>query len=262
MGRSTRIYRSTRIGRLAMCMVLFGALGCAPPGLRALGDLGHPAVADLLLPDVGPGVTAPGADTAAPRPQPGPAPAVAELRPPARSERRSPRRMDRPPWGSPAEVIGAASTSWVYTGVRDPTQPQADLDLNHKHNARLAAAALHGAVIQPGEALSFNERVAWETVDRGYRTGWGVADDEFAPVWAGGICQAATSLYQAGLRAGLRVIERHRHTIPVPYARDGSDAAVSEDWDLVLANPHPFPVRIETRASRSGLEVRVVRVPM
>ena len=80
-------------------------------------------------------------------------------------------------------------------------------------NIALAAKLVDGTIVQPGEMFSLNAALGPRTVNRGF---------DYAPVIAadgvlrqgvgGGICQYATTLFNAVFFAGLPVVERHAHS--------------------------------------------------
>jgi len=128
-----------------------------------------------------------------------------------------------------------------------------------RHNARLAANALDGAVAPPGGEFSFNRRVQSWSVDRGYVKAPVSFGGELLPAFGGGVCQTSTTLYNAALLAGLEVLERHAHTVAPRYVPPGRDAAVAHpSLDLRLRNPYPFPVRIRATARDGLLAVRIL----
>lgn len=99
-------------------------------------------------------------------------------------------------------------------------------------NLYTAAKYLDGTVLAPGDVLSFNKATGPRTFERGY---------SMAPVVGGvgiggGVCQVATTLYNVALRAGLEIIERHRHSVPVGYVPPGRDATVTNYIDLKFRN--------------------------
>lgn len=150
--------------------------------------------------------------------------------------------------GSPPE----AEIASYATPLRGRTPGQ-------RHNAVLALRHLDGAVIGPGEVLSFNERVGSWTRDRGFRKAPVSYNGQLVLAWGGGVCQTSSTLYNAALLAGLQVIERHPHVFAPEYVPPGRDAAVA--WpsvDLAIGNPHPFPVRIEGEVRLDQLVVRIV----
>jgi len=77
---------------------------------------------------------------------------------------------------------------------------------------------------------------------------------------AGGVCQVSSALYNAGLYAGLEVLERHAHTLALNYIEPGRDAAVWFEGrqDLRLRNPHNFPLTVEAEIAKQQVVVRLV----
>jgi vancomycin resistance protein YoaR len=126
------------------------------------------------------------------------------------------------------------------------------------HNLRLAAQALDGAVLRPGEEFSFNQRVGPRTAERGYGPAPVILRETRQVQVGGGVCQAATTLFDAALLAGLGVVERHRHSSPVDYVAPGEDATIA--WgvkDLRLRNDLDQEVRLRIEVLGSTLVARI-----
>jgi len=126
------------------------------------------------------------------------------------------------------------------------------------HNLRLAVQALDGAVLRPGEELSFNRRVGPRTAERGYGPAPVILRETRQVQVGGGICQVATTLFDAALLAGLGVAERHRHSSPVDYVAPGEDATIA--WgvkDLRLRNDLDQDVRLRIEVLGSTLVARI-----
>lgn len=124
-------------------------------------------------------------------------------------------------------------------------------------NIRLAVAALDGAVLEPGEELSFNAVVGNRTRERGYQDAPVILRETRQVQCGGGICQVATNLFVAGLLAGLTPTERFRHSSPVDYVALGEDATIA--WgakDLRLRNDGPQPVRLRVEVVGRTLTAR------
>lgn len=126
-----------------------------------------------------------------------------------------------------------------------------------KHNIALASRYLSGAVILPGEEFSFNERVGKRSEDRGFRSAKIIMDGEFTDGVGGGVCQVATTLYNAVLRAGLTVTECRRHTLAPSYVDLSFDAMVSEWSDLKIKNDTQTPIFISAFANGEEIKVTV-----
>lgn len=125
-------------------------------------------------------------------------------------------------------------------------------------NAMKALGSVNGAWIQPGATVSFNNLVGSWSKDRGFQKAPVSFNGQLLPAFGGGVCQTSTTLYNAGLRAGLEVVERHRHHFMPTYVPPGRDSAVAfPDIDLKLRNPYDFPIRIEARKVQEDIVVRL-----
>ncbi len=119
---------------------------------------------------------------------------------------------------------------------------------DRNHNVAKAASRLDGAEIPAGGSWSFNKEVGQRTVNRGWRVAPVLLLEGARPAEGGGICQVSSTVYNAALLADLQAKQRHPHSRPVRYIPLGRDATVS--WgskDLVLHNPHDFPIRFSAR---------------
>lgn len=112
-------------------------------------------------------------------------------------------------------------------------------------NVRLAAEALDGTVLEPGQVLSFDAVVGPRTLERGYQRAPVILHETRQLQTGGGVCQVASTVFSAGLLAGLSVVERWRHSSPVDYIAPGEDATIA--WgakDLKLSNQTGQRVRL------------------
>lgn len=126
-----------------------------------------------------------------------------------------------------------------------------------RRNAGIASRALDGFIIPPGGIFSFNELVGAREKAKGFvpaphLTANGTLDD--TP--GGGICQLASTIYNAGLLAGLEIVERHPHSRSVAHVPPGRDATISS-WrkDLKLRNPFPHPLTLRINTGNDRLTV-------
>ncbi|MGI6643257.1 MAG: VanW family protein [Bacillota bacterium] len=125
-------------------------------------------------------------------------------------------------------------------------------------NLALAAEAVHGQVLWPGEVYSFNKTAGERTEAKGYRYANVVVGDHLEPGLAGGICQVTTTLFNAAAQAGLDFQEIHAHGIPVDYVEPGLDAAVAWAYlDLKIRNGKDCPVVFGAWVEEGLVAVRV-----
>jgi len=132
---------------------------------------------------------------------------------------------------------------------------------NRKHNISLAAGKLNGYTLGPGESFSFNGTVGARTAERGYRECKIVLDGQFIEGVGGGVCQVSTTLYNAVLRAGLRVDNAAGHSVRVGYVPPSFDAMVSSVTDFRFTNDTPYPIYIRAVADGSRLAFEIYGRP-
>ena len=99
--------------------------------------------------------------------------------------------------------------------------------VNRANNIATAVKYLDGTVVPPGDIFSFNETVGPRTREAGFEEAIIIAGQEFVPGLGGGVCQVSTTLYNAALKAGMKITERSRHSRMIHYVPIGLDAAVS-----------------------------------
>jgi len=125
------------------------------------------------------------------------------------------------------------------------------------HNLRLAAAALNETVIKPGEVLSLNERIGQRLEERGYRPAPIFIEGEVTASTGGGVCQIASTTYNAALLANLDIVERHHHSRPVDYVPTGRDATVYwGQYDLKIRNNLSHAVLLLATVGESSLTMK------
>ena len=99
--------------------------------------------------------------------------------------------------------------------------------------------------LMPVETLSFNA----VTDVGGYREALVINENnEDVMGLGGGICQTATTFFQASVRAGLTIVESNNHTQPSVYTQLAWDAMVSGWSDVKVRNDFDFPVIYRTSA--------------
>lgn len=142
-----------------------------------------------------------------------------------------------------------------YTTRFDPTKE------SRVHNIRLAARKLSGAVVPPHTEFSFNRRVGKRTAENGFKESVVIFDGEFVNGVGGGVCQLSTTLFNAALRAGMRITESRSHSLSVSYVQPSLDAMVSEYSDLKFVNPHDTPVYLNATVNGGSVTVECFGLP-
>lgn len=116
------------------------------------------------------------------------------------------------------------------------------------HNMQLAMEAINGSVIKPGATWSFNKSTGDTTTgELGYVKSSAIVNGSYEPQYGGGICQAATTIYNAGLRANMEIVERLPHQYASTYVPVGLDATIDYgNIDLKMKNTSAYAMYMAT----------------
>ncbi|MGE5544665.1 MAG: VanW family protein, partial [Bacillota bacterium] len=136
-----------------------------------------------------------------------------------------------------------------------------ELNSNHNRsvNIKRAAELIDGAIVMPGEVFSFNNRVGERSKDNGFARAPVIIGKQMVDDMGGGICQVASTLYNASLQAGFPIIERHPHSINVKYVPHGQDAAVVYgSLDFKFKNDRLNPIGISSKVEDNKLVIAIL----
>lgn len=126
-------------------------------------------------------------------------------------------------------------------------------NVNRTTNLRLAANKINGTVLMPGETFSYNQVVGERTIAAGYKEAPIYVSGRVEDGLGGGICQIATTLYNAAVYANLEIVERSNHQFVPSYIGAGKDATVVYGAiDFKFKNNRNYPIKIVCSVS-SGI---------
>jgi vancomycin resistance protein YoaR len=84
-------------------------------------------------------------------------------------------------------------------------------------------------MLAPGEEYNFDKQIGPRTPARGFRKAPGiVGPNTLEDVLGGGICQVSTTMFNTAIEAGLKITERHNHSIYIDHYPKGRDATVTD----------------------------------
>ena len=116
---------------------------------------------------------------------------------------------------------------------------------NRTTNLILASNKINGSVIMPGEIFSYNKVVGERTIAAGYKEAPIYVNGRVEDGLGGGICQIATTLYNATLLANFEIVERRNHQFIPSYIGTGKDATVVYGvTDFKFKNNRNYPIKI------------------
>lgn len=110
------------------------------------------------------------------------------------------------------------------------------------HNIQIAIKNLNEIAIKSGDRFSFWKTVKAPTASRGYIRSRSIVNGEIKQEIGGGLCQLSGMLFHLALLSGLKVVERHSHSLDIYQEHErhsplGLDAAiVFPSKDLILKN--------------------------
>jgi vancomycin resistance protein VanW len=149
------------------------------------------------------------------------------------------------PWENSEDFIrakGNAGTPVLMaayrTVLRDPLPGE-------EENVHLAARMLAGTVLEPGTVLSQNQTIGPYIEEKGFKKGPTYIGPKLTTTIGGGVCKIASTLYNVVILSNLQVVERHCHSMPVPYVPYGQDATVSYgNKDMKFKNDSNSPILV------------------
>ncbi|HEY7610427.1 MAG TPA: VanW family protein [Alphaproteobacteria bacterium] len=157
-----------------------------------------------------------------------------------------------------AAPVVAESRTKLWTEASDAERP---LLVGKIHNLRLALRRIDGVEVPAGRTFSFWGHVGRPTRLRGFVAGRELREGCVIPSVGGGLCQLSNALYDAALKAGFEIVERHAHSqvIPGSLAEVGRDATVFWNYvDLRFRAPTAFRIEADMDAERLILRFRAV----
>lgn len=136
-----------------------------------------------------------------------------------------------------AETLGSALTTHIDHAA----------DAERNENLRVASSRIDGMILQPGEEFNFDRVVGERSTKNGFKKAGVISNGKVVPGLGGGVCQVSTTIYKAALLAGVKILERHNHSMyeGIPYADRGFDAAIN--WgtkNFRFKNTLSFPILI------------------
>jgi vancomycin resistance protein YoaR len=136
------------------------------------------------------------------------------------------------------------------------TTDMGESSANRIWNVHLLGDYLDGTIIKSGQTFSYNKEVGPRTAERGFREGQMIFGGVLIPSIGGGVCQTATTVFNAAFEAGLPIMTRYNHSFYISHYPVGRDATVS--WggpDLVFRNDLKNAILVKVSYTNSTFTV-------
>ena len=161
----------------------------------------------------------------------------------------------------PAEVTKAEAKEKYKTLASFTTETTSNAKRNT--NVRLAAQALNGTILQPGEEFSFNQVIGQRTEEKGYQAAAAYNSGAVVQEVGGGVCQISSTLYKVVFQSGMKITFRRSHTFEPNYVTPGQDATISwEEPDFRFVNTSKGPIGIRASYSNQKASVSIYGLPV
>ncbi len=126
-------------------------------------------------------------------------------------------------------------------------------DEGRTDTVRRAISIINGTIVPPGGIFSVDKTVGPRDPAHGFNgKGHVFVDGHIEVQSGGGMCQVATTIFNAAMLADLMIIERHQHVRTVPYVDPGRDSTIYHGQkDFRLQNNTTAPLYISYKTNRS-----------
>ena len=129
---------------------------------------------------------------------------------------------------------------------------------NRCNNIRLAARATNNVILKEGEIFSFNDKIKNSYLSKYFKEATIIINGKKDKGLGGGMCQVSTTIYNAALYSGLKILNTKNHSIPSAYIEKGRDATVSYGYtDLKFTNPYTHPVYIKNIVGNGAITSKI-----
>ena len=133
---------------------------------------------------------------------------------------------------------------------------------NRNHNLKLACKAINGTILKPGQSFNWFKVVGPASGSRGYKKATVFrGKTKRALDYGGGVCQVSSTLYQAALKKGLKILERHQHSQRVSYTKLGIDATVTYGVNnLRFKNNKNYSIKLVMYSKKGRTTCEIYRI--
>ncbi|TLS50603.1 hypothetical protein FE782_19780 [Paenibacillus antri] len=158
----------------------------------------------------------------------------------------------------PKVTVASLKAQGIERVIASYTTSFATSKAGRKYNVSKTAAVVHDRLMAPGDVFDY-AKIIKETEEKfGFREAPVILNGKMVPGIGGGICQVSTTLYNAVLRAGLEIVERRNHSLPVSYAPLGQDATFASGYiNFKFRNSTDKYILIRTSSEGGRLTVKL-----
>lgn len=148
------------------------------------------------------------------------------------------------------EVVSTFSTAY-------PDDPE------RTENLSIAAAAIDGTLVRPGEVFSLNDALGQRTTAKGYNAAGTIIGGRLSESVGGGVSQLATTVYNASFFAGLETVAFQPHSFYISRYPEGRESTINWDprIDMDVRNDTDTGILIQATVGGGQLTVTFYGTP-
>lgn len=133
---------------------------------------------------------------------------------------------------------------------------------NRVYNIKRAAEYVNGIELNPNEEFSFHETVWAKGKSKSYKNADTITQNGMDKGLGGGICQVASTLFVAALKANLKITQRNNHSRIVSYIPLGLDASYFTGVkDLRFKNTLKNKIKIKADYTDKYIKIKILGKP-
>ena len=130
------------------------------------------------------------------------------------------------------------------------------------YNFSIAGQKINQYVLKPNEIFSF-----WNIIgnpDKQFKKGRTIQNGKIIEEVGGGLCQVSGIIYYISLIAGLKILERHNHSVDIyndatRFCPLGTDATLVYGYkDLRILNENAFPIKFEILITNNIISIKLL----
>lgn len=172
----------------------------------------------------------------------------------AKNWRHGPARIRPSRIAAEAQVVAEHRSSLWLDGRED----EFVLRCGKVQNLRVAVKHFDGVEVLSGQVLSFWSQLGRPARSKGYVEGREVINGCVVPTIGGGLCQLSNALAEVAAAAGIRLLERHRHSALIEQQRQADYVDATVAWNYIdLRLQAEFDFSVEVRLTHDELIVRL-----
>ena len=150
----------------------------------------------------------------------------------------------------------------VISSFTTELKTEQEKEKNRIFNIKTAASFLNNLTIKPNSEFSF-EKSVWQNKANSYKFADTLTQNGMDKGIGGGICQVATTLYIAALKANLKITQRQPHSKIVSYAPLGLDASffstkLKTHKNLKFVNSLKEEIIIKAKLKNNKLKIKIL----